>query len=148
MIKIQYFGWLWAGLLVSSSLCAQQNSVQNTDDLVYDFFTGTLQLVAHTQSVANKSGNKPALQLQLNRCDLGQNQYWLLDNEDHTVQQFIQTYEKQLKLADGSNTSADHKIQATVIGAYQEKEGENYLVVKSIEEVQPDTSCHLMDMFS
>lgn len=146
MIKIQYFGLLWAGLLVSSSLCAQQNSVENADNLAYDFFIGTLQLVAHTQSGSDQSGNKPALQLQLNRCDLGQNQYWLLDNEDHTVQQFIQTYEKQLQLDDRSNTSVDHKIQATVIGAYQEKEGENYLVVKSIEDIQPGTSCHLIDM--
>ena len=107
------------------------------------FFTGTLQRIAPVQSNPDQGAKQPVLQLQLNRCDLGQNQYMLIESQDHAVQQFIQHYNKQLQPAESEN----HKIQATVIGAYEEKDGKNYLRVKSIEDIKTDKSCHLMDMF-
>lgn len=127
----------------SQELMIQNNSQEGEDDLAYDFFTGTLQLIKPLQANPDQGDKQPVPQLQLNRCDLGQNQYVLIESQDHTVQQFIQHYNKQLQTAQSEN----HKIQATVIGAYEEKDGKNYLRVKSIEDVKTDTSCHLMDMF-
>ena len=127
----------------SQELIIEHNSQEGEDDLAYDFFTGTLQLIVPVQANPDQGATQPVPQLQLNRCDLGQNQYVLIESQDHAVQQFIQHYNKQLQVAE----SEGHKIQATVIGAYEEREGKNYLRVKSIEDVKTDTSCHLMDMF-
>ncbi|WP_156935694.1 hypothetical protein [Alkanindiges illinoisensis] len=127
----------------SQELMLEHNSQEGENDLAYDFFTGTLQLIAPVQANPDQGGKQPVPQLQLNRCDLGQNQYVLIESQDHTVQQFSQHYNKQLQAAE----TESHKIQATVIGAYEEKDGKNYLRVKSIEDVKTDTSCHLMDMF-
>lgn len=127
----------------SQELTLEHNSQEGESDLAYDFFTGTLQLIVPVQANPDQGATQPVPQLQLKRCDLGQNQYVLIESQDHAVQQFIQHYNKQLQTAE----SESHKIQATVIGAYEERDGKNYLRVKSIEDVKTDTSCHLMDMF-
>lgn len=128
---------------MSTHLCAQQPADQDSEEMAPDLFTGTIALAKHEKSKANQAGKAPVLELRLKRCDLAQNQYWLLDGSNQPLQQFMQKYATALKAA----TDAAHQIQATVVGAYQEKQGENYLIVQRIEEIQPDTSCHLMDMF-
>lgn len=104
----------------------------NEPEVIYDFYTGTIELApAHSPS--------PLL---LNRCDGATNQYWLIDNvPNHATAQFMQRYAQQLSTA----SQAGKKIQLTVIGAYQQKNDEDFLRVSELQDIKLNTSCHLQD---
>lgn len=103
----------------------------NEPEVIYDFYTGTIEL-APAQSPS------PLL---LKRCDGANNQYWLIDYKPNVIAQFIQDYKQQLATA----SQAGKKIQLTVIGAYQQKNDEDFLRVSELQDIKLNTSCHLQD---
>lgn len=103
----------------------------NEPEVIYDFFTGTVEL-------ASPQSPSPLL---LKRCDGANNQYWLIDYKPNVIAQFIQDYKQQLATA----SQAGKKIQLTVIGAYQQKNDEDFLRVSELQDIKLNTSCHLQD---
>ena len=103
----------------------------NEPEVIYDFFTGTVEL-------ASPQSPRPLL---LKRCDGANNQYWLIDYKPNVIAQFIQDYKQQLATA----SQAGKKIQLTVIGAYQQKNDEDFLRVSELQDIKLNTSCHLQD---
>lgn len=119
-------------LLVSLFIQINANAwADDESEVTYDFFIGTVEL-------APPQSPSPLL---LKRCDLGSNTYWLIDHKPQVIAQFMQNYQQQLTTA----TQKGHKIQLTVIGAYQEKDNENFLRVGEFTDIKPNTSCHLLD---
>ncbi len=118
-------------LLVSLFIHINAWADDNETEVTYDFFTGTVEL-------APPQSPSPLL---LKRCDGASNQYWLIDHKPNVIAQFMQDYKQQL----ASASQAGKKIQLTVIGAYQQKNDENFLRVGELEDIKPNTSCHLAD---
>lgn len=118
---------LLAGLCIHVNVWANDNA----PDVTYDFFVGTVEL-------APPQSPSPLL---LRRCDGASNQYWLIDHKPNVIAQFMQDYQTQLAVA----SQAGKKIQLTVIGAYEEKNDENFLRVGELTDIKTNTSCHLLD---
>jgi hypothetical protein len=76
-------------------------------------------------------------QLMLMRCDASKSIYTLQDKKGEAalaVKKFV-----------SDSTHLQGLWSAQVIGVYAERDGKNQLAVISIEEIQPNKSCHLSD---
>lgn len=76
-------------------------------------------------------------QLMLMRCDVSKSIYVLRDKKGEAV--------KAVKKFVSDPAHLQGLWSAQVIGVYAERGGKNQLAVISIEEVQPNKSCHLSD---
>ena len=72
------------------------------------------------------------------RCDIAQNKY-ILQDKKNSKDKPVANYLKGSKRKSGL-------VYAEIWGDYDEKKGENYLLVKSIDNVTDGKSCHLLDM--
>jgi hypothetical protein len=105
----------------------------------------TFSLLATSLSAAAYSDLFPGTvffdgnQLILTRCDLVQNKYILVDKQgktDFLVKQFpAEIRDKNIR------------VSVNVTAEYREKDGQNYLYVENLSDINVGKSCHMSDMF-
>ncbi|WOE42497.1 hypothetical protein [Acinetobacter chinensis] len=109
-----------ADLYTENTASRHTESINNTNDEIFDLFTGTV-------SFKNS-------QIVLHRCSLTADDY---------VLNFIDPAQKQKvkKLL-----SSGDKFWITVLGSFSEKNAEYHLKVSEVTDIKTGSSCHLKDL--
>ncbi|AXY56124.1 hypothetical protein CDG60_05785 [Acinetobacter chinensis] len=109
-----------ADLYTENTASHRTESISNTNDEIFDLFTGTVSL---------KNS-----QILLHRCSLTADDY---------VLNFIDPAQKQKvkKLL-----SSGDKFWITVLGSFSEKNAEYHLKVSEVTDIKTGSSCHLKDL--